>query len=740
MPSEWRDPPGQTSIDSHALEIAKAKEFYAAIRVHPYANSLECRRGDAQEIIVFEVEVEVPQRPVFEIRKTERLAAIFTPDNANYPEVVSLRPDFPPIPHLNLRPIGASPSLCLYEQPYPEIKLKWTGFRFLERIRDFLASSAKGDLHAPDQPLEPLVSPSTDVLAISGDFLFAANQTVDFFSILLQDDGVQKTLVASRKPGLARNSIAILLEGSTIQTHGVISAAPSNLRQLQDYAASAGIDVIGAMQEALRKYKLENPFPATNGAYVLLLLRLPKSRQAGAAKETEDLYGFMCFEQLGALGEKLGLWTFHNGNIGMLLAQTALQADQVALWILRPQLAMSAAVGATLSGTIAKPFHGAFVGVGALGSNLLSHLVRTGFGNWKIVDKDVLMAHNFARHAAHWGVGIAKVRVIAEQFNAMFDENLPLTPLQGDVLDNNALPDLLTALETAEFLVDCAATVPISRFLAIDISSTARRMAAFLNPRGTDVVFLAEDDVRTIRLDHLEMQYYATLVRHPELRNHLQHDDGMRRYSNACRDTSAVIPEEYIAITAAIASKAIRNAYENKDASVCIWSIEPRTLEVRSYSASPSHFRSFQINGWTVFADEVLIAQVGECRRAKLPRETGGVLIGSFDTQRRIAYVVEQIASPKDSRERPSSYIRGCEGLEERTKEISKITQYGLEYVGDWHSHPDGCNAERSPTDRRAIQKLSEFMFPEGLPVIMLIVAHNQDTRVYVETAESLTS
>lgn len=38
------------------------------------------------------------------------------------------------------------------EKKSVEGKLKWTGFRFLERIRVSLAGSAKGELHVADQP------------------------------------------------------------------------------------------------------------------------------------------------------------------------------------------------------------------------------------------------------------------------------------------------------------------------------------------------------------------------------------------------------------------------------------------------------------------------------------------------------------------------------------------------------------------------------------------------------------
>lgn len=738
MTTQWHNSPGQRTIEPSKLKVPKAIEFHGVVVSHPYARFLQSRMSDDLEIVVFEVDVEVPQRPVSDIRHTERLAAIFTCQDKSFPEVVSLRTDFPSIPHLNMRPVGEPRNLCLYEQPYPEIKLKWTGFRFLERIRDSLSRSAKGELHVPDQPLEPLVAPSVYVLSISNEFLEAPTETVDFFHVAVHETGGHKTFVASKKTGLPRNSIGVVLEGSTLN-HGVIAETPTNLRQLHEFAVGASVDVVGALQSALRKYKLENPFPATNDALILLLLRLPKSRYIGGPKEGHDLVGFICFERLGSLGQMLGLWSFHNGNLGMLLSQeSTLQAEEVLVFPLRPQPSMSASVGAGLSGTTPRSLKGAFVGVGSLGSNLLSHLVRTGFGSWTIIDNDVLMSHNFGRHAAHWGVGLPKVQVVAQQFNAMFDEEQPIIPTEADVFEADSPCQLQQVLQSVSVIVDCAASVPISRFLAVDVESKARRISAFLNPRGTDVVVLVEDGDRGIRLDHLEIQYYATLVRYPGLEDHLRRDNAIRRYSNACRDTSVVIPEEFIGITASLASLGIRAMHDATEAAILIWSIDTKDLSVRHHRVVPSRFRSYQTNGWTIFVDETLFAQVDGCRSAKLPSESGGVLIGSFDTQRRIVYIAEQIASPKDSEERPTSYIRGCEGLEERTKEISRITQGGLEYVGEWHSHPAGYDAERSSIDWAAIYTLSELMFPEGLPVIMLIAAENRDIRVYLETPESL--
>jgi integrative and conjugative element protein (TIGR02256 family) len=720
------------------LDAPKAIHFRDAVEAHAFATLLECRRDGIRNIVVFEADVEVPQRSAYDIREIERLAVVFSSEDTDYPQVLSLRSDFPSIPHLYVNTINGLSSLCLYEQPYSEIKLKWTGFRFVERIREFLSSTAKGELHQPDQPLEPLLSPSAQALIISSEFLGAASGTVEFFNVALIRAHSNETLIASKKAALPRNAIAIVLEGQ-IRNHGVITRAPMNLKELQEFASSTAIDVVGTLRRALRHFAVEKPFPASEKAFILLVLRLPKSREPGGPKETEDYVGYLSFDQIGLVGEKLGLWTFHDGNIGILLQEQEIaDAAEIKLSILRPQAAMSGEIGAMFSGTSAKPIPGAFIGVGSLGSNILPHFARTGFGKWTIIDNDVLLAHNLARHGAHWGAGLYKVDVIAQQLNAMFEEQDVFIPLQADVLRYPEQNDLQQALNPSCILVDCAASVPVSRFLAIDVKSKARRFAAYLNPNGTDVVVLAEDQNREIRLDYLEMQYYAMVIHEAALHGHLRAVSTMRRYSNGCRDRSLVIPEERIAVLSAIASQAIRGLWGSPEAAIRIWTIEDSDLNVRSYSTLPSRFEAFEANGWTIHVDTKLIENLHSTRLAKLPCETGGVLIGSFDTQRQIVYVVDQIASPDDSDERPTSYIRGCHGLEQKCQEIARITQGGLEYVGEWHSHPDYHDAERSVTDMLAANVLAKFMCPEGLPVLTIIVGYQNATRVYLESYELL--
>lgn len=123
----------------------------------------------------------------------------------------------------------------------------------------------------------------------------------------------------------------------------------------------------------------------------------------------------------------------------------------------------------------------------------------------------------------------------------------------------------------------------------------------------------------------------------------------------------------------------------------------------------------------TLYADQLLLEEVAQARTAKLPNETGGILIGAFDTYRRIIYVMDQVSSPPDSEEWPTVYVRGSQGLRQRVEEIERVTAGNLVYVGEWHSHPNEAGCLPSEADRKVFKWLGEIRASDGLPPVMLI-------------------
>ena len=112
-------------------------------------------------------------------------------------------------------------------------------------------------------------------------------------------------------------------------------------------------------------------------------------------------------------------------------------------------------------------------------------------------------------------------------------------------------------------------------------------------------------------------------------------------------------------------------------------------------------------------------------RKAKLPNETGGVLIGSFDMARRIIYVVDATEAPADSQECRNGFLRGIEGLQEEVDSIEEATTGMLGYIGEWHSHPTWNVAPSSP-DRNVIRWVEQTLDDEGQVGVVGIVGSKQ--------------
>ncbi|WP_232620102.1 hypothetical protein [Salmonella enterica] len=61
----------------------------------------------------------------------------------------------------------------------------------------------------------------------------------------------------------------------------------------------------------------------------------------------------------------------------------------------------------------------------------------------------------------------------------------------------------------------------------------------------------------------------------------------------------------------------------------------------------------------------------------------------------------------------------------EALKQVQKLTAHVVNYVGEWHSHPQGYSSKASSEDEKLINKLHQKMNIDGLPAVMMIVAEN---------------
>jgi len=122
----------------------------------------------------------------------------------------------------------------------------------------------------------------------------------------------------------------------------------------------------------------------------------------------------------------------------------------------------------------------------------------------------------------------------------------------------------------------------------------------------------------------------------------------------------------------------------------------------------------------TATAVEVLLtgpvlAELRTAAKAAEPRETGGLLLGWWDTSD--AITVRHAIEVPDPRATPTSWVRRPRAA--RVALAKALSAFGhplLGYVGDWHSHPAPCEA--SWQDRMSLAQTSRQY---AHPVLLLI-------------------
>ena len=124
-------------------------------------------------------------------------------------------------------------------------------------------------------------------------------------------------------------------------------------------------------------------------------------------------------------------------------------------------------------------------------------------------------------------------------------------------------------------------------------------------------------------------------------------------------------PRTLVSLFSGIGSRAVRRASETDKAQIATWIVDDSNYSVSNLTIEASDVRRKKKGGWRIFWDAELERKLEEYRNAKLPKETGGVLIGSYDMARRIIYVFDATEAPPDSQECPHGFLRGSAGLQE---------------------------------------------------------------------------
>ena len=712
-------------IKSDMLLYKISKGIYSALQIGKRLIKLiEIKQNGKKDIFVLEFELDVPSKPKFKIKGKERIAIVVCSE-VSIPKVYALRDDFPlKLSHINLSNQPRPVDLCIYEETFQELKFHWSGIKFLSDIKYWLESTATGELHQEDQPLEPFFVSSKIIIYGSTN-----DENPDLIVQLSDNTYKLHTFDSAQKDSSIKSAqryLIRLLEPKEIE-HGIINTSPSNLVELESSLSNLGVDLANEISSMI-----DSIFVGTQSQEQIILpfalvLKIDLKRNNDSDAESTQWHFFKINESLlniGLITDYLSQSPQNNfyAKTNVLNSSLSLSTcKSVGVELLNPHHDFTYAFAKGLNNipqTDGTTF--SLIGVGALGSQFLNNMVRQGLGIWNIYDHDTMFPHNLTRHNSNrYGIGQNKAQYVSHYINnIVFPNESIVMPHKENVL--SSYEKVEKPLSKSDYIIDISTSIAVERMLAAE-HTKQRKFTAFLNPRGDELVLFSEDETPSIPLDSIEFQYYKEILNTEELYNHYDFEESSSvRYARGCRDITSRISQSNLSIFSGLLSKAIQKNIATQKGSIEIWRLS-KDFAVDKVGIELDEWVQKECGGWSININQCLISKMVGFRESKLPNETGGILLGGVDTHYKKIYLVDSILSPKDSVEKRTIYIRGIENVKKDLEKIGKLTNNSICYIGEWHSHPDGCSVNMSSDDTILFLELLDEAQHRGVPTLMLI-------------------
>jgi hypothetical protein len=732
----WQ-PDGSEVIEVAELgnPLARALHDFIAGPAATYATYRESRRFKHMDLVSFDLAIERPQRPVYDIRAVESVTVCFPTAGPKAFSVVVARPDFPDTPHQNLVAEGFPCCICVDDRPWQDTKSFYTAAELMGRISSWFEKACQGELHGAEQPMDPLFVPTTlTQIVLKCDFWKAVEEHRSMF-IWTADPENRFLFISGVRPAhLVGDDIRLMAIYCEVKPQQMVrmKRAPRDLGQLCDFLTNAGVDFTAVLHHEIKNWVDGKREHGDGKRITCFIVKMPKIDPATSDVRGFETVAFVSPVSPGQIGEKMGFLYGNSSNeangvnfvhtLGGKISIDAARDIPVVMAFVHHEL--DARQAAMLSGKDnADDRRILMIGAGSAGSAISETLVRQGLFKWTIVDDDTMLPHNIARHSLNnIFVGENKAHGLANRLsNVRQDADVQIIP--QNVLFPSDQKILDDHIADAELILDASASVPVSRWVS-DLPGGARRICAFFTPDGKSGILMMEDQARAISLRDLEAAYLREVLLNPALANHLGTVSTML-YTGACRALTNRVPMSSIQTLSGLISAEIASGTQGSDAVLKIWTMVDNGINVISVDAKTCRTTG---EGWSVSMPTSFVGELVQRRNVALPNETGGPLLGMMDFERRRIDIVGTLPPPNDSISTPSSFTRGVSGLRKGIEAAAERTGNQIRYIGEWHSHPKGFSSRPSITDCEQIKDLGEAMKIDGLPAISVIVAEEGTT------------
>ena len=671
---------------------------------------LRCTIGEPQLIestfstIFVNIKVAIPAKgPFYEVQKSEKIAFILEPDFPYKRPIVLIRHNFPAVPHLGSR-----------KEQYREMCLTrnnpddwWNGKTFVDLIIEvyhWLSDAAAGMLVKDDDPFEPLIARGTVPVEVSIEK--AKNECK-------KNNGAWLTTsqCISVKNGNSHRFLVGVRDGE-VKTQvwyqekeqaSLWIDPPINVNELLSMASMVGLDPDRI------KYWIDR----SRTTQLLFVFGIKRPKMVLGKSVAEE---WVAFELKRKESKNNFPWEI----------QTHLVLES-----------FSNSIAALTSGFKKQTKKKiVLIGVGALGSEISECFARSGIVELSIIDNDILLPHNLARHTlGSQDIGENKAEAVAKKFNLLYKDDV-CKPISENVLSLSK-DKLLEISKDAYCVIDCSASVAVQGRISDLLSKNIPVASVYQINGGIGTVLLITPNLENTPIDMLEASFITHFKEHPIVSRWLAETGESVMIGGGCRSLSSKIAVSTVKFGAGwLADKILRYLNENK------WPTTP-FAEMLQYEFNDSgqictHHLDVMASSfirdrnWTVIATANVANQVASYSKSAFPNETGGILIGRIDRQRQVALITEAWKAPDSSSATRTGFSRGLAGLSSKVAILESDTKNYLSYVGEWHSHPH-CATSLSSVDSVTAKRMAKELESDRIPAICLITNGKNNSAHVVE-------
>jgi integrative and conjugative element protein (TIGR02256 family) len=742
-------------------------EDLEVLRVFLGKRGLKLLRWDEHNVVVpLGMDVRLPPRGNYEdidIRAKEDVLFVF--HRTKYPEVAprvySDRKSFPKdgLSHLYVSAKDAPAPFCLVRGNYNEWFATKRIVDLIIRVRNWLGDAANGALVEDGGQFDPMrlegyrgsIIYKYEELAevVEKKILFGDERNFAFLLIRekekpgIEGDKVKypgyeivgiitkvNQLMESYKPAIEKMiqheaglSASRLLIGAVVWNEQLKvnsqfpTELPKDLNSLIDFCEQAGVDLMRLLEliPPLKIYGIDE-------VPILVGIKRPKPL-IGYNGEIEFFNYYLTFRE-GTIVD----------NVIKKNLQVGFQKHNEPLSIKKAK---------QVAGSSGEVGRAVVFGCGAVGSKIITHLIREGHvdGNILLFDQDKVEPHNMVRYGLMTdAIGVNKAVALENAAKQLFAADKDSVKVYGFPLNGNTffeLGGLKKCLSEFDWVMDFTASTSFENyFIRQNLESNNKVVRASLTDEGRLGMLLVEGPDRNPRIDDLKILCQADYLDNPAISEYLK-----REYANSkkdsllinvgvgCNSETTIIADDTITLHCAAFLKVIK--FESKVNNMNLGVVQLTYLDSDNGFSIRSERR--EVAPLTVFKDDktnwevrmkegldtVLMAEMGKA----MPIETGGVFIGIVNNKTKCIHITDVILAPPDSEANEGCFIRGIEGLKDQVDSHKKKSGQTFGYIGEWHTHPHGPYGP-STKDQRTMNEFKRKYAKEGLaiPVFVMIV------------------